>query len=98
MARFGVIRSKKDGSAYSSARLCGPHLKTNENRRWCQFRLRGQGEPCRSNDHPTFVRSNLSVGEQLDQGDGEKPTPIFTPEDGYNWKIATSCFEASDFM
>ncbi len=34
--------------------------------------------------------------EQLSQG--ETATPIFTPEDGYNWKIAKACFEAADFM
>lgn len=33
---------------------------------------------------------------QLSQG--ETATPIFTPEDGYNWKIAKACFEATDFM
>ncbi|CAN0534650.1 unnamed protein product, partial [Laminaria digitata] len=24
--------------------------------------------------------------------------PIFTPEDGYNWLIAKTCFEAADFI
>lgn len=33
---------------------------------------------------------------QLSQG--ETATPIFTPDEGYNWKIAKACFEASDFM
>ena len=34
--------------------------------------------------------------EQLSQG--EEATPIFTPEDGYNWQIAKACFESADFM
>ncbi len=34
--------------------------------------------------------------EQLTQG--EEATPIFTPGDGYNWKIAMASFEAADFM
>ncbi|CAM9747685.1 unnamed protein product [Pylaiella littoralis] len=36
------------------------------------------------------------IGIQLSQG--EAATPIFTPEDGYNWKIAKACFEAADFI
>ncbi|CAN0326469.1 unnamed protein product [Ectocarpus sp. 6 AP-2014] len=36
------------------------------------------------------------VGIQLSQGD--TATPIFTPDDGYNWKIAKACFEAADFI
>ena len=33
---------------------------------------------------------------QLSQG--TEATPIFMPEDGYNWQIAKACFEASEFM
>ncbi|CAM9747614.1 unnamed protein product [Pylaiella littoralis] len=36
------------------------------------------------------------IGIQLSQG--ETATPIFTPDDGYNWKIAMACFEAADFI
>eukprot|EP00903_Cladosiphon_okamuranus_P014136 g13137.t1 len=36
------------------------------------------------------------IGIQLSQG--ETATPIFTPEEGYNWKIAKACFEATDFI
>eukprot|EP00752_Nemacystus_decipiens_P012081 g10711.t1 len=36
------------------------------------------------------------IGIQLSQG--EEATPIFTPEDGYNWQIAKSCFESADFI
>lgn len=38
----------------------------------------------------------LIVLLQLSQG--EAATPIFTPDEGYNWKIAKACFEATDFM
>ncbi|CAM9248584.1 unnamed protein product, partial [Laminaria digitata] len=34
------------------------------------------------------------IGIQLSQG--ETATPIFTPEDGFNWRIAKACFAASD--
>ncbi|CAM9689337.1 unnamed protein product, partial [Hapterophycus canaliculatus] len=33
---------------------------------------------------------------QLSQG--EEATPIFTPADGNNWKIAKACFESADFI
>ncbi|CAM9249351.1 unnamed protein product [Ascophyllum nodosum] len=36
------------------------------------------------------------VGIQLSQG--EEATPIFVPEDGYNWRIAKASFEAADFI
>eukprot|EP00752_Nemacystus_decipiens_P003497 g3229.t1 len=36
------------------------------------------------------------IGIQLSQG--ETATPIFTPDEGYNWKIAKACFEATDFI
>eukprot|EP00903_Cladosiphon_okamuranus_P014800 g13709.t1 len=36
------------------------------------------------------------IGIQLTQG--KTVTPIFTPADGYSWKIATAAFEASDFI
>ncbi|CAN0224047.1 unnamed protein product [Ectocarpus sp. 6 AP-2014] len=36
------------------------------------------------------------LGIQLSQG--ETAAPIFTPDDGYNWKIAKACFEAADFV
>eukprot|EP00903_Cladosiphon_okamuranus_P008352 g8033.t1 len=37
-----------------------------------------------------------AIGIQLSQG--EEATPIFTPEDGYNWQIAKACFESADFI
>eukprot|EP00904_Undaria_pinnatifida_P008485 jgi/Undpi1/4767/HiC_scaffold_18.g08120.m1 len=36
------------------------------------------------------------IGLQLSQG--KTATPIFTPDDGFNWQIAKACFEAADFI
>lgn len=35
------------------------------------------------------------IGIQLSQ---KEATPIFTPDDGYNWMIAKACFESADFI
>lgn len=39
----------------------------------------------------SYIRSS-----QLSQG--KDASPIFMPEDGYNWQIAKACFESAEFM
>lgn len=43
-------------------------------------------------------RSRVRASDVWQLGQGKTATPIFTPEDGFTWKIAKACFEASDFM
>lgn len=42
--------------------------------------------------------ANLSCLPYSQLSQGKEATPIFVPEDGYNWQIAKACFESAEFM
>ena len=71
------------------------------------YRLKSPGgaslsflDPCDQNANAMLLESRrvFSHVRAVQLSQGETATPIFTPEEGYNWKIAKACFEATDFM